>query len=457
MPPSFLALRAIPTLANLLALPVGFWFVRRLYGRTAAWIFSIALAILPTAIAHSRICQDPSQSILWTGIVIYLSLLGLAQPGRAWFYLAGALLLFPVVLWTHPTNIFIAPFLVLPFVAATRPLLPASRSGRTALVIATALLVILGVFVVDRGLRHLAGLDDYLDKPWLLASARLTDGAQMFEFAANNARLFNGVTIYHYFSGARPTTWPYDAGVVILVCAALSGFLPDARTRTIAGGRGAAPRLRRHVARFYAFAGPQALRPHAERWGLCLIVPAVLVFARGLAAWIEWKPRMRWLTIGTLTLAATSLLASFYVNFFREFATTGGRSHLAYVTAPTEPKQQALDRILAASPGPGRVTIVAQQWWLCLADRKPRRSAFPRVGHQGSRLGDRAGARRRARPGPVVLRGVRRHVRACRHERLDPRSRPARREHSGPRRGRPGPSRDPAGDAGALEHLFMCP
>ena len=363
-PTSFLALRAIPTLANLLALPLGFWFVRRLYGRTAAWIFSTGLAILPTAIAHSRICQDPSQSVFWTGIVIYLSLLGLAEPRRAWFYLAGALLLFPVVLWTHPTNIFIAPFLVLPFVAATRPLLPASRAGRTVLVIATALLVILGVFVVDLALRHLAGLDDYLDKPWLLASARLTDGAQMFEFAANNARLFNGVTIYHYFSGARPTTWPYDAGVVMLVCAALSGFvLMRARGRSPVDV-GLLLACAGTWLGFYAFAGPQALRPHAERWGLCLIVPAMLVFARGLAAWIEWKPRMRWLTIGTLTLAATSLLASFYVNFFREFATTGGRSHLAYVTAPTEPKQQALDHVLAASPGPGRITIVAQQWWL---------------------------------------------------------------------------------------------
>ena len=115
---------------------------------------------------------------------------------------------------------------------------------------------------------------------------------------------------------------------------------------------------------FYAFAGPQALRPHAERWGLCLIVPGTLFLARGLTAWIEWMPGIRRLTIAALALVAAGVLASFYVNYFREFAVTGGRSHLTYVTAATEPKQQALEQILARAPGPNRVTIITQQWWL---------------------------------------------------------------------------------------------
>ena len=55
--------------------------------------------------------QDPSQSVFWTGIVIYLCLLGLKERRRAWLYLGAALLVFPVALWTHPTNVFIAPFL----------------------------------------------------------------------------------------------------------------------------------------------------------------------------------------------------------------------------------------------------------------------------------------------------------------------------------------------------------
>lgn len=365
-PPSFLVLRAVPAFVNLLALPVAFWFVRRLYGGTTAWIHTVGLAILPTAIAHSRICQDPSQSIFWTGIVIYLSLLGLKERGRAPVYLGTALLVFPIVLWTHPTNVFIAPFLALPCVAATRQGLPASGTRRAILFVAGgASLVAVGLFVAWPALRHLVAARDLLDKPWLsIASARMVDGAQWLEFAANNVRLFNGVTVYHYFSGARPATLPHDAGFAIVVGAALWGLVltPPARHRALDYGLILACAI--VWIGFYAFAGPQALRPHAERWGLCLVVPAILVLARGLAAWIEWTPRTRGPTIAAATVVATSVLTSFYVNYFREFATTGGRSHLTYVTAPTEPKQQALDLILARSGSYDRVTIITQQWWL---------------------------------------------------------------------------------------------
>ena len=51
-PPSFLLLRIVPALVNLLALPVGFWFVRRLYGNTTAWIHTVGLAIMPTAMGR---------------------------------------------------------------------------------------------------------------------------------------------------------------------------------------------------------------------------------------------------------------------------------------------------------------------------------------------------------------------------------------------------------------------
>ena len=93
-------------------------------------------------------------------------------------------------------------------------------------------------------------------------------------------------------------------------------------------------------------------------------MPASLVLARGAGAWIEHVPRLRWVTIGTASLAAAALLGSFYVNYFRAFATTGGRSHLTYVTAPIEPKQQALIHILGRSAGAARVEIATRQWWL---------------------------------------------------------------------------------------------
>jgi hypothetical protein len=363
-PPSFLLLRAVPALVNLLALPVGFWFVRRLYGSTTAWVYTVALAILPTAIAHSRICQDPSQSIFWTGIVVYLSLLGVRGLRRAWSYLAAAVLIFPVVLWTHPTNIFVGAFLLLPFGAAVHPLLPASPGRRALLFVVAAVVVAAGLSIAWPALRQLAASNPYLERTLSTASDRMTDGAQWFEFAANNVRLFNGVTIYHYFSGARPATVPYDVVTVVVIAAAIWGLLvaPTDERRVLDYALIAACAIM--WIGFFAFAGPQALRPHAERWGLCLIVPATLVVSRGLGARIEAMRSMPRLSIAAMGLVAAGLLISFYVNYFREFHTSGGRSHLAYVTAPIEPKQQALEHILASSTDARGVTIVTQQWWL---------------------------------------------------------------------------------------------
>lgn len=362
--PSFFLLRALPALVNLLALPVAFWFVRRLYGSTTAWIHTIALAILPAAIAHGRICQDPSQTVFWTGVFIYLCLLGLEPGTRGWFPLVAAVCVYPVVLWTHPTNIFIAPFLVLPFVAAAGLLPPTPTRGRALLILAAGLVVMLPSLAWI-ALRNAAASNELVDKPWLsIATARLIDGGQWFEFAANNARLFNGVTVYHYFSGARPATWAYDAAFVAVALVLLAGFLWTLASNRSRLDYGLIAACTMTWIVFFVFAGPDALRPHFERWGLCLLVPGTLVLARGLSAWIDWRPAWRLMTIGVATLVAVAVLGSFYVNYFREFATSGGRSHLSYTTAPIEPKQRTLELILHQRPGPGRVVVVARQWWL---------------------------------------------------------------------------------------------
>src|SRR5204862_7619131 len=137
-----------------------------------------------------------------------------------------------------------------------------------------------------------------------LAAGRLVDARQWLEFAANTVRLFNGLTVIHYFSGARPWTLPYDAGAMLAAVVAACGFGLAAKRRwswldasLVAGCIGT-------WLLFYAFAGPQALRPHAERWGLCLLVPGSLVLARGVGAWIEHVPERRWLSIGAASLAA---------------------------------------------------------------------------------------------------------------------------------------------------------
>jgi hypothetical protein len=88
-----------------------------------------------------------------------------------------------------------------------------------------------------------------------------------------------------------------------------------------------------------------------------------LLAARALTAFMEIGPRARRIALAGAVVVATTLLASFYVNYFHEFETSGGRSHRTFITAATEPKQLAFEDILATRRSGTPVMIVAQDWW----------------------------------------------------------------------------------------------
>ncbi len=366
--PSFFVLRLLPAVANLLAIGLGFFLVRRLYGVTTASITTVALAIAPTAIAHSRFCQDPSQSILWTSVTMYLALLALREPRRWWIYGLAALLAFGMAFWTHPTNVFIAPFLVLPLWPLVQRWIPASRRGRF-MFIAVAAMVVLAIalimlFVVWPALKSRAGSSILLDKPWLTtASARVADPDQWFEYIRNYGRLFSGVTVYRYLSNPHLHAAAYGASTVLVAIAVIAGVVMTTRRHRLALDRGLVFGWAGMWIGYFLFAGPESIRPHVERWGLVLIPPAMLLIGRGVTGWIERGPRIRWATIGCATVVAAALVGSFYRSYFHEFQTTGGRSHRTFITAATEPKLQAIAYILASRSGNEPVTIVANDWW----------------------------------------------------------------------------------------------
>ncbi|HEY1553400.1 MAG TPA: hypothetical protein VGF94_01140 [Kofleriaceae bacterium] len=366
--PSFFLLRALPAFSNLLGLLIGFLLVRRIWGRATASIQTVALAIAPTAISHSRFCQDPSQSIIWTSITIYLCLLGLKERPRWWLYFVASLAAFAVALVTHPTNVFVAPFLVLPLCPVVRRWIPASRRGRVyfaaASIAAAAVLALFAAFVAWPALKASTGSSTLLDKPWLAtARARLFDGGQWFEYVRNYGRLFSGVTIYRYFSGPHLVTPIYGIAAGLVAIGVAAGIIRALRTGRSSLDYGLVSGWATMWLLFFLFAGPESIRPHVERWGLCLMAPMTLVAARALTTWIGTGPRARRIAIACGGVVAVALLGSFYLNYFHEFETTGGRSHRTFVTAETEPKQLALERVLAERSTDEPVMIVAQDWW----------------------------------------------------------------------------------------------
>ena len=162
------------------------------------------------------------------------------------------------------------------FVAVSRPAIARrSRRGPDAggpirLAVAAPVAIGLGVIGVWLAFARVAGAYPSLNQPWLsLAATRLVDAGQWIEFAANNVRFFNGVTVYHYFSGARPWTLPYDAVAVLAAVAALAGSLLVVAAGSpldLALGEGRRHRMLSTLSRAAGAA------PHAEV-GLCLLVP----------------------------------------------------------------------------------------------------------------------------------------------------------------------------------------
>jgi hypothetical protein len=114
---------------------------------------------------------------------------------------------------------------------------------------------------------------------------------------------------------------------------------------------------------FYMIAGPGALAPHYERYGMCLVLPTVLALSLGLAWWME-RPGNASLTARCMGLAIGALmLASFYQNYFAIFERTGGTSHPTFRTAAVEPKVAAFRLIAAQASDERRGRIRSAEWW----------------------------------------------------------------------------------------------
>jgi hypothetical protein len=362
--PSFTLLRTVPAVLNLLALPIVFVLVRRVYGSTTAWVQMVATAVLPTAIAHSRLCQDPSQSIPWTAIVVALSLLGVKERSRAWLWAGLSLLAFFVAVRTHPTNVFVVTFVALPFAAALTDGLPRSRWGRIAVLTAGLILIAQVAVEVVPWIVRSAQSNELLNRPWLsIAAGHLARPSNWLEFLVNYGRLFDGVVVYHYLSDPHVMSAASDLGFAMAAPAILWGLgLALRRERSAVDGALVVAWLAMAFL-FFAFAGPEALRPNFERWGLCLVAPGTFVIARGVAGWIEAAPRWRARIAGVSCALAAGLLGAFYLDFVRVFDTSGGRAHVTFVTASPEPKRQALDLILSRRSGDEPVLVIGQLWW----------------------------------------------------------------------------------------------
>lgn len=345
--PSFVLLRLPSVLSSLAALGLTYFTVRRHFDRPTAATALVVMAVLPVNLVYARFGWDPSHS-------------GLVDMGAAAFALAGnplgCALVFALALAVHPTNIFLAPFLVLAFWGGEMERRGRrGAAGRTALLIAL-LCVALGVIsLTTSGSKATIALPAVLD--------RLFHPDQWAGFVLLYLRLLTGDVSYVYITGTGlgAARGPAEMalagllfGLLVVAAAALSRQRVGREAGVLLGWLAS-------LVLFFLLAGNQAISPHFERYALCLIVPTVLALALLLRELGErgahWgRP------FAVVGVAAALALAGFWQHYFVALETTGSASQETFWTGAREPKRAAFERIAAASPGGAR--IVAENWWL---------------------------------------------------------------------------------------------
>ncbi|MEX0676101.1 MAG: glycosyltransferase family 39 protein [Pirellulales bacterium] len=362
--PSFALLRAVALASGVLALVANYWLCRRVFDARTALVSTLLLALLPINIAYSRFAWDTSQSLLATLLVLYLPLWHYrGRRDAASLPVAGMVALAAAML-VHPTNIFAAPLVAVPIAYAWRH--KAWRKSQ-AVAVPAKTWTLAGLATGSIIVAYLA---------WLAlwgAAVRLRGPDEFLAFAQNYLKLFSGATVYEYICGVDQATGALAWFAFLpVVCKVLFGIA------VVCGVFGMMRRLAAEsgdddiclvlgwgimLAGFFVVAGPDAVAPHLERYGICLIAPGAVVLARGWAWWLEPGQSRARAATWSLAMAAWLFPATFYLGYFDFIERTGGRSHLAFRTAAVEPKLAAL-RYVSARRKAGRATrIVAGEWW----------------------------------------------------------------------------------------------
>lgn len=349
--PAVATLRAVSLTSGLLALLLNYWLAKRLAGISLAVITTVLLAVLPVNIAYSRFAWDTSQTLLITLPVLYAPLLAFNEQRVAWRWWTVAILCLAVAVVVHPTNIFTAPLIVVPLFFANwnriKALWDHGGAGRVCLIaMASGSLFVAVAIMVHYG----TGRQLMAELP--LISGRIVD-------------LLSGVTVLRFIPGLEAAWGEGGNAMACLLTVLTCGLLLLATWGWLnwpERPRWSSAVLTATLVTFGGFhivAGPKALEPHFERYGLCLIAPLVLIIGSGLNQGILWRPALRWGLLGCATVWLFAFCGLYYGSFLR----TAGASHHAFQTGEVEPKLAALRQIIARHDRDEPLTVVTSEWW----------------------------------------------------------------------------------------------
>lgn len=387
--PAFVVLRATAVGGGLLALAVNFWLCRRVFGRRIAIISTTLLAVLPIDIVYSRLAWDASQSLLVTLPCVYLPLWASIDERRKRRYGIASIAAMLLAVVVHPTNLFVAPIVVVCLAYAWR--------GELRRIAAKMVAAKTGAWQPDRrrvfrvvGLVATIGtiallIGEQFDWPMARlgpVARRAVNPQQYAEFLGNFGRLFSGATVYEYLSGAiapaglapapgagfNSERAAYDLAAWLIGAIVVWLFIAISR-RSSAGLSALGIGFAASLFAFFLVAGPGALAPNFERYALWTVAPMAILASVAIGSWTlpngrEHPGTARFLSTAVALSVGWAMLCGAEANLFDFIQQTGGRSHRTFRTGPVEPKQAALEWILSRQEPSRAVRIETSEWWI---------------------------------------------------------------------------------------------
>lgn len=352
-PSQFMTLRFPSVLTSLAAMALSWRIGVRHFDAPTARLSLLLMALLPANIAFARFGWDPSH-----GAMLALAAIATALERR----LVLTALLYALALWDHPTNVFMAPMLVVVFARAEqeaghKPWSPRALALLAAAAAATAVLLATS----DQS-------GQFADPVGMLG--RLVSPADWLAFGVLLARVVEGRPWFIHLAGTDCGAWGTVADFAAI--ALLAGTLWFA-IRSLRGGcwshRGLPAGWLAMLLAFALVAGAAPLNAPTERYAFVLVAPTALVMAMALRQWLGRhaggiREAALQVALGVMLIAST--LGCYLVPLATRDRTAfvSWRGIDALRTGPVEPKEAVARWLLAQPRGAMPLRVIAEEWYL---------------------------------------------------------------------------------------------
>lgn len=344
--PSFFVLRISSVVAGCVCILFTYVLLKKSINKKQALLITLLVASLPIHIGFSRYAWEPSWSPLACLLSLYFALS--LQPTKASCAFLWALIV-------HPTNIFLAPFLLAPFLYQVID----QKKLRLLTLVGTGLCFIAVLLVI-----YHFGYSQSINFKGLLLQNHVFDGNQMRTFMKLVMNYVNGVTLYQGIIGSMPTRladfymWLTSFVFLFLLGTNVHIYMRSGIQKIHSMTLG----LLASLVVFFVVAGPNYLSPGMERYGLWMTIPFCVW---GVLSLDEWGQNLRFTRLSTYStlLVSCFFIFSFYTHYFHQIQSTNSTAHPTFISGPVEPKYAAFQAIDSVRDVEKTTTILALDHW----------------------------------------------------------------------------------------------